>query len=116
MKLIKKNTGQRQLSDGGKTQTSLFKCPHCGKIVERITAAGLRSHTCSKACARAYGKTYRGSAKGNMCLDCGVDKCKWLLKGKAIKNWKAIKVDYPSARKEDKKTYQIIVCPNFRPQ
>ena len=108
MKLIKENVGLI-IRRRKKLRTSVFYCPGCEKEVERPTDSGRRAKACSAECAAKAGNTYQN----NPCPDCAVDDCEWLLKGKRIKGWKAVKIPYPGT-KEFSKTYKIAFCPNFK--
>ena len=81
MKIVKMNVGIRQ-GKRAKYRTSLFLCPVCGKTVERITASGIRSKACSVRCTSKMGGN---KFHANICAECAVDNCRWLLKAKPVK-------------------------------
>lgn len=108
MKLIRENIGM-EIRGKKKYRTSLFFCPGCEKNVERRTAYGKTSKACSAECGA---KLSRNTYQNNPCPDCAVDNCEWLLKGKRVKGWKAVKIPYPGSTKFSE-TYKIAFCPKF---
>ncbi len=120
MELLKLNVSKKAYGKYGYSYNfSLFRCPVCGDSVERYTQSGLKSRACSGKCSRKIAKDLKELASGNkanICINCAVDDCKWLLKGKPIEGWDATLKEYRAGNKPKHitYTYHITACPNFK--